>query len=93
LVGFAAESGNLIKNAEDKLRRKQVDAIVANDISQEGIGIGADENEVTLLFPGQPPQPLPRASKGEVARQLLRVIHDRLLKLPSERIQQPITTP
>jgi phosphopantothenoylcysteine decarboxylase/phosphopantothenate--cysteine ligase len=92
LVGFAAESEDLLKNAEDKLRRKHVDAIVANDISQEGIGIGADENEVTLLFPGQPPQPLPRASKGEVARQLLRVIHERLLKLPSERVR-PVTTP
>lgn len=78
-VGFAAESSDLIRNASEKMRRKQLDAIVANDISREDIGIGADENEVTLLFPDQPHQILHRAHKEEIARRLLGLIHEHLL--------------
>lgn len=71
LVGFAAESQDLIRNATDKMRRKHLDAIVANDISRSDIGFDADENEVTLLLADQPPQTLPRAPKNEIARTLL----------------------
>ncbi len=71
LVGFAAESQDLLANAVEKLRKKNLDAIVANDISRAEIGFGADENEVTLLFPGEEPCPIARAHKSEIARQLL----------------------
>lgn len=79
LVGFAAESNDVIHNATDKMRRKNLDAIVANDISRNDIGFEADQNEVTLLFPSKPPQILERAPKSLIARQLLRLIHTSLL--------------
>lgn len=83
LVGFAAESEELIHNASGKLRRKNLDAIVANDISNSDIGFEVDQNEVTVLFPHHPPQILERANKSEIARQLLRLIHARLLEAHS----------
>lgn len=49
VVGFAAESENLIENAQKKLSRKKLDLIVANDISRSDIGFGADSNEVTTI--------------------------------------------
>ena len=49
LVGFAAETNDLIKNAKLKLSKKKLDLIVANDISNTEIGFDSDENEVTLI--------------------------------------------
>ncbi len=49
LVGFAAETENLLKNAKDKLVRKNLDFIVANDLSKKGSGFGCDTNEVTII--------------------------------------------
>ncbi|MFZ0928639.1 MAG: bifunctional phosphopantothenoylcysteine decarboxylase/phosphopantothenate--cysteine ligase CoaBC [Syntrophobacteraceae bacterium] len=49
LVGFAAETEDLLKNAKDKLVRKNLDFIVANDLSQKGSGFGCDTNEVTII--------------------------------------------
>lgn len=83
LVGFAAESSNLIANATEKLRRKNLDAIVANDISRADIGFEADQNEVTLLFPGASPEALPKAAKPVIARQLLSVIHAKFFESQS----------
>lgn len=79
LIGFAAESTDVIHNATGKMRRKNLDAIVANDISRSDIGFESDQNEVTVLFPEQPPQILERAPKNLIARQLLRLIHGKLL--------------
>jgi phosphopantothenoylcysteine synthetase/decarboxylase len=74
LVGFAAETQDVLANAEAKLIRKGCDVIVANDVSQGGIGFEANDNEVTLLFADGPPRALPRMSKLEIARELVRVI-------------------
>lgn len=71
LVGFAAETENLIANAQDKLARKQCDMIVANDVSQPGIGFDSEENEVTLCFPGGRTILSPRQSKAALARDLI----------------------
>ena len=71
LVGFAAESQDLLQNAARKLQRKNLDAIIANDISRNDIGFEADLNEVTLLFSDDGQQTFPRASKAEIARQIL----------------------
>lgn len=49
LVGFAAETQNLIENARDKLARKNLDFIVANNLNEEGSGFGYDTNLVTIL--------------------------------------------
>ena len=49
LVGFAAETENLLENAKDKLVRKNLDFIVANDLSKKGSGFGCDTNEVKII--------------------------------------------
>jgi phosphopantothenoylcysteine synthetase/decarboxylase len=73
LAGFAAETENVLANARDKLERKGCDLIVANDVSRGGIGFDAHDNEVTLIFPGGRIRELPRMSKLEIARELVRV--------------------
>ena len=73
LVGFAAETENVIANARQKLARKQCDMIVANDVSKPGIGFESDQNEVTLVYADHADQ-LPLASKHDLAHQLVRAI-------------------
>ncbi len=73
LVGFAAETENRRENARDKLTRKRCDLIIANDVSKPGIGFDSDRNEVTLVFPGHT-EPLPQASKHDLAHQLTQAI-------------------
>jgi phosphopantothenoylcysteine decarboxylase / phosphopantothenate---cysteine ligase len=70
LVGFAAETGSLERAAE-KLRRKGVDLLVANDVSEPGSGFGTDTNRVTILAADGPDQELPLLSKRAVADHLL----------------------
>ena len=84
LVGFAAEAGGgagLVARAREKLAEKRCDLIVANDISAAGIGFGADENEVTLVFADGQIVALPRASKLAIAHE----IWDHLLRTLVER--------
>lgn len=73
LVGFAAETENLESNAREKLTRKQCDLIVANDVSKPGIGFDSDRNEILLVYPDHS-QPLPQASKHDLAHQLVQAI-------------------
>ncbi|WP_395734898.1 phosphopantothenoylcysteine decarboxylase [Prosthecobacter sp.] len=84
LVGFAAETENLIAHAQDKLQRKGCDLIIANDVSQSGIGFDSTENEVTLCFPLGKTTALPRQSKTVLAHELIRII--------SSRIQSPASS-
>jgi phosphopantothenoylcysteine decarboxylase/phosphopantothenate--cysteine ligase len=70
-VGFAAESENLIENATDKLGRKKLDLLVANDISAPDSGFGSDTNRVVLLQPGRTAEALPLMSKRQVAERIL----------------------
>ncbi|MEJ5251551.1 MAG: bifunctional phosphopantothenoylcysteine decarboxylase/phosphopantothenate--cysteine ligase CoaBC [Armatimonadota bacterium] len=79
LVGFAAETEELLQNAQTKLREKNLDLIVANDVSQEGSGFRTDTNRVTLLWADGSQQALPLMSKREVARHLLEAIRQKLL--------------
>lgn len=73
LVGFAAETENLEANAREKLVRKQCDLIIANDVSQPGIGFDSDDNQVLLVYPDRT-ESLPVASKHELSLQLVDVI-------------------
>ena len=73
LVGFAAETENLEANARKKLLEKHCDLIIANDVSQSGIGFDSDHNEVLLVYPDRS-LPLPPASKYELALQLVDTI-------------------
>ena len=66
-IGFAAETADLIANAKRKLAAKNLDLIVANDVTAEGSGFGADTNKVTLLFKDGHFEDLPLMTKREVA--------------------------
>ena len=70
LVGFAAETGSL-KRAAEKLRRKGVDLLVANDVVEAGSGFGTDTNRVSILAADGPREDLPLQSKRAVAERLL----------------------
>jgi len=71
VVGFAAESRDLLKNARSKMDSKNLDLIVANDISSSDAGFGVDTNRVTFLFQDAPAEPLPLMDKAEVAETLI----------------------
>lgn len=72
VVGFAAESQDLLQNAEAKLKRKGVDLLVANDISADDAGFGTDTNRVVILDSSGEQTPLPLMSKIEVAEEIVR---------------------
>ncbi len=78
LVGFAAETGNLVAEAKRKLKEKNLDLIVANDVNQSDSGFAVDTNEVTLLSPGEEPQKLPLLTKEEVAERILDWVAEKL---------------
>jgi phosphopantothenoylcysteine decarboxylase/phosphopantothenate--cysteine ligase len=71
VVGFAAESRDLLDNAAEKLKSKRLDLIVANDISAKDSGFGSDTNRVTLIYSTGTTEPLPLAGKSEVAELIL----------------------
>ena len=77
LVGFATETEDVLHNAERKLHAKNLDMIVANDVTQEGAGFAGDTNIVTLLDRTGQQEPLPLMSKDAVAH----AVYDRLLAL------------
>ena len=73
LVGFAAETQNVMENAQSKLAKKNLDLIVANDVTAEGAGFGIDTNIVTLITRDNT-LALPKMSKRDVADQILNQI-------------------
>jgi phosphopantothenoylcysteine decarboxylase/phosphopantothenate--cysteine ligase len=77
LVGFAAETENLLAEARRKMESKNCDMVVGNLVNQEGSGFESDENEVVLVTRTGESVKLPRASKREIAGHIL----DRILKL------------
>jgi len=79
-VGFAAESGDVIANARQKLEKKQLDIIIANDITATDSGFGVDTNKVTLINRDGKVESLPLLTKREVADKIL----DRVVKLLSD---------
>ena len=68
VVGFAAETQNLLENAEKKLSKKNADVILANNVAQVGAGFNVDTNKVTLLQKGQQPLVWPLMSKDDIAK-------------------------
>ena len=75
LVGFAAETENLLENARAKCLKKECDLIIANDISRSDIGFDSPENEVTLIYPDNS-KTLPQESKEHLAFHLIEIIED-----------------
>jgi phosphopantothenoylcysteine decarboxylase/phosphopantothenate--cysteine ligase len=78
VVGFAAETHDVAARAKAKLERKGIDLLVANDVSQAGIGFDADDNEVTVLFATGERVEIGRASKRAVADRLWGLFAGRL---------------
>jgi len=71
LVGFAAETSDLLANAESKLQRKHLDLIVANDVSAPGVGFQHDTNAVTLVQPGGVVHAVALTDKRSIAKAVL----------------------
>ncbi|WP_047999592.1 bifunctional phosphopantothenoylcysteine decarboxylase/phosphopantothenate--cysteine ligase CoaBC [Lactiplantibacillus herbarum] len=71
MIGFAAETQDLLVNANRKLTSKKLDLLVANDVSQPGVGFNGDTNQVTLLRPNQEPVTTALATKTAIARIVL----------------------
>ncbi|GLI06978.1 phosphopantothenoylcysteine decarboxylase [Paenibacillus tyrfis] len=80
LVGFAAETQHLETFAQEKLKKKRCDLLVANDVTMEGAGFGTDTNVVRIYDSGGLVEALPLMSKGQVAARLLALVADRLGK-------------
>jgi phosphopantothenoylcysteine decarboxylase/phosphopantothenate--cysteine ligase len=76
-VGFAAETRDVERYARDKLERKRLDMIVANDVSDTAIGFNSDHNAVTVLWRNGS-QALAQASKATIARELVSLIAQRM---------------
>ena len=88
LIGFAAETECLIEHAREKLVRKGCDLVIANDVSQPGIGFDSAENAVTLVLPAGSVQGLPTQSKTGLAAALM----DFILALPPTPSIDPISS-
>ena len=80
MVGFAAETENPLENARQKLAAKQLDAIVVNDVSRQGIGFDSDRNEVTIITHDEVVE-VPETTKWEVAQRVL----DQVVRLRQQR--------
>jgi phosphopantothenoylcysteine decarboxylase/phosphopantothenate--cysteine ligase len=76
IVGFAAETENVLENARKKLASKSLDAIVVNDVSREGVGFDSDRNAVTIITHDEVVE-VPETSKWDVAQRVL----DQVVKL------------
>ena len=76
IVGFCAESENLLENAREKIQKKGCDFLIANDISRKDIGFSSDYNEVTILNKNGGIKKLERAAKNEIARKILKEINE-----------------
>jgi phosphopantothenoylcysteine decarboxylase/phosphopantothenate--cysteine ligase len=80
VVGFAAETENVLENARQKLAAKHLDAVVVNDVSREGIGFDSDRNEVTIITHDEIVQ-VPETTKWEVAQRVL----DQVVRIRQQR--------
>ena len=74
IMGFAAESRDLLENASEKLKSKKIDMIAANDISSEDAGFSVETNRITLLFANGKQEVYPLMSKSEVAEIIMQHI-------------------
>ena len=74
IVGFCAESENLLENAQAKIAKKGCDYLIANDISRKDIGFSSDDNEVTILDKNGGLNKIEKTSKKVIARKILEFI-------------------
>jgi phosphopantothenoylcysteine decarboxylase/phosphopantothenate--cysteine ligase len=86
LIGFAAETQNVEENAEKKLRDKNCDVVVANDVSDTQSGMESDENEVTIVFRSGEMKKIRRAQKKIIARELVKIFSDMREKCLTKKV-------
>jgi phosphopantothenoylcysteine decarboxylase / phosphopantothenate---cysteine ligase len=86
VIGFAAETENVLENARQKLVAKNLDGIVVNDVSRDGIGFDSDRNAVTIIT-GEEVIDVPETTKWEVAQRVL----DQIVKLRNHRIEAAVS--
>ena len=79
VVGFAAETDNLLENAEKKLKNKELDLIVANDVSNKEIGFDSNDNEVTLITRTEQ-QLIPKQNKRKISKKIVKFISKRIIE-------------
>ena len=77
-VGFAAETDNLIDNAKNKIKNKNLNLIVANDVTLPGSGFGSDQNQVSIIDKNLNVQTIELASKYDVSNKILDALHQLL---------------
>lgn len=80
-MGFAAETNELEKNALAKVAKKNLDLLIANDVTKPGAEFGSDTNIVKMVYPGQKVVPLPKMDKRILAHRIL----DEVLSLRANR--------
>jgi phosphopantothenoylcysteine decarboxylase/phosphopantothenate--cysteine ligase len=89
MIGFAAETDDLIKHGQTKLQKKQLDMLVVNQVGGANSAFGNDSNEVILLTPNTPPYRIPRMPKRQLADSLL----DQMLILSVPASPRPVSSP
>ncbi len=78
IVGFAAETQNLLANATKKLISKHMDMMVANDVSDKSIGFNSENNQVTFMLANQEPEKSGVQTKQEIAQLLINRVAQQL---------------
>ena len=74
VIGFAAETNNLIKNAKKKLSEKSCDWIIANDISNSSVGFSSDFNEVSIFYKNMNNEKIPKMKKSILAEKIVKKV-------------------
>lgn len=80
IVGFAAETENLIENAMGKIKSKNLDFIVANNVRESDTGFKSDSNKATIIYPSGEMRDIPKVSKSELSRIILESVAEELAK-------------
>ena len=80
LIGFAAETQNVLEYAKGKLEQKNLDAIVANNVGQASTGFASDDNKIDVILRNGEVIDFPQASKKELATLLIKFLSDRFFK-------------
>ncbi len=86
LIGFAAETENVVAHAKKKLQEKNLDLIVVNDVMQPGAGFGGDTNQIKILYPSGQVKDLPLMTKEEVSQLILADVVELLKQKKMNRI-------
>ena len=78
VIGFSAETNNILKNSKAKIEQKNCDWIIANDVSNDAIGFESDLNEVTIFYKGKDSEKFPRMKKSLLAKKIVEKVISQL---------------